>query len=224
MSRPDWSGTFYLGREYLEWQVRLTTRKHFDGKYMNHKRPDHLLFEEMTFCYMKQLFRLAVARVGNVADAEDIVQDTYLKAFRAFDKFKQQSQTKTWLTRILINTVNDHLRKVGRTVPVLDIDLEIENLQEPAQQGPEEQLCDYEIDSDLLRALKSLPEPFLTPLILREIYESSYEEIAHVLDIPKGTVMSRLSRARAMLRKSLLARQGEDHTVASDCANGKRTT
>lgn len=50
--------------------------------------------------------------------------------------------------------------------------LEIENLQEPAQQGPEEQLCDYEIDSDLLRALKSLPEPFLTPLILREIYES----------------------------------------------------
>lgn len=191
---------------------------------MKHKKPEHQLFEELTFCYMKHLFRLAVARVGNFADAEDIVQETYLKAFRAFDKFKHQSETKTWLTRILINTANDYLRKVGRTGPVVDIDRENEETIQPWQRSPEEQLCYYETDSDLLRVLQALPELFLTPLILREIYESTYEEIAQILDLPKGTVMSRLSRARALLRKNLLASKSPDQSEIRDSDNKKRTT
>jgi len=191
---------------------------------MKHKKIDHLLFEEKTFCYMRQLFRLAVARVGNSADAEDIVQDTYVKAFRAFENFNQQSEIKTWLTRILINTANDHLRKVGRTIPVADIGQEIEEIDETSQQSPEEQLCGYEIDPALLIALKKLPEPFLTPLILREIYDATYDEIAQILDLPKGTVMSRLSRARAMLRKNLLSNRTFDQALLPEPGNKKRTT
>ncbi|MBX9571436.1 MAG: sigma-70 family RNA polymerase sigma factor [Candidatus Obscuribacterales bacterium] len=182
-------------------------------------KPDHLLFEEMTFCYMKQLFRLAVARVGNSSDAEDIVQETYLKAFHAFGSFKEQSHVKTWLTRILINTANDHFRKIGRMVPIVNIEEEIEVKSVP---GPEEQLCNKEIDSDLLRALKTLAEPFLTPLILKDVYEASYEEIAQILDIPKGTVMSRLSRARAKLRENLTAHKRDDNETISRDQKKKR--
>ena len=168
---------------------------------MNKSKQDHLHFEDMTYKHMKQLFRLAYARMGNSVDAEDVVQETYLKAFRGFASFKNKAQTKTWLTRILINTANDHLRKNNRTVFLLDGD----ETPEQSGLGPEEMLCVDEMDPELSRALHALPATYLAPLVLREIYEVSYDEIARVLELPKGTVMSRLFRARALLRKNLLA-------------------
>ena len=87
--------------------------------------------------------------------------------------------------------------------------------------GPEEQLCRDEIDPALLRALKAIPENFLTPLLLREVHEASYDEIAQILSIPKGTVMSRLSRARGLLRKSLTAPTDTSAAQVNDTvANG----
>jgi RNA polymerase sigma-70 factor, ECF subfamily len=174
------------------------------------------LFEDSTFCYMEQLFRLAYSRIGNPQDAEDIVQDTYLKAWRAFSSIRQRESIKSWITHILINTIRDYRRKEMRTVQTVDISaLEEDSLHEPRQDSPEEAICRDEIDPALLRALRSIPETFLTPLLLREINESTYEEIAHTLDIPIGTVMSRLFRARSLLRKALLPEIHPDSTAVT---------
>ena len=168
----------------------------------NPKPADHE-FEKAALQYAEPLYRLAFARVGHAADAEDIVQETYLKAFKNFPAFRHETSMKNWLCKILVNTVRDYFRKSGRAVETVDLEDEAvleEKLSEP---GSDELLCDSEIHPELMRALSSLPEQLLTPLLLREIDDASYEEIAQILDVPKGTVMSRLFRARSMLRKKL---------------------
>lgn len=163
-------------------------------------------FKEVTYGYFDGLYRMAYARLSNAEDAEDVVQETYLKAFRAFDTFREGTNSKAWLIRILVNTIRDHIRKDGRTVQSVSLD---ESIHIPGSHAPnpEEQLCRSEIDPELQSALRSLPEMFLTPFLLRELQALSYQEIATALDIPIGTVMSRLSRARDMLRKSLATSQ-----------------
>lgn len=188
----------------------------------NKQPPDHE-FEQSTFCHMEQLFRLAYARIGNTQDAEDIVQDTYLKAYRAFAGLRQRDRIKSWLTHILINTVRDHRRKGLRAVPTIDIsEMAEDSVYEPTQISSEEQLCRDEIDPMLSNALQSIPDTFVTPLILREIHGASYEEIAQILDIPMGTVMSRLFRARSLLRNALLPHDGTDNGTASPAQNDER--
>jgi RNA polymerase sigma-70 factor (ECF subfamily) len=179
------------------------------------KQPFNCQFEETTFCYMEQLFRLAYSRIGNTQDAEDIVQETYLKAYRAYGGLRQRESIKSWLTRILLNTVRDYQRKGMRSVSTVDIsDMEEDSVHEPSQIGPEEQLCRDEIDPSLFKALQAIPVTFLTPLLLREIYGATYDEIADTLDIPVGTVMSRLFRARCLLRNALLPELSSDNPHA----------
>jgi RNA polymerase sigma-70 factor (ECF subfamily) len=154
---------------------------------------------------MEQLFRLAYARIGNLQDAEDVVQETYLKAWRSFDTVKQRENVKGWITQILINSIRDHHRKEQRRVPTIKIsEIDEEALPASARLGPEQELCRDEIDPLLFKALCSIPESFLTPLLLREIHGSTYDEIAQTLGVPIGTVMSRLFRARSLLRSALL--------------------
>ncbi|HEY9760405.1 MAG TPA: RNA polymerase sigma factor [Oculatellaceae cyanobacterium] len=170
--------------------------------------PLHKNFEAYTYEFLEPLYRLAYARTGNAHDAEDILQETYLKAFRAFATLKDLSRVKSWLTQIMLRTIQDHRKRAARMVPLVEMtDIEEANLPSNGQ-TPEERLCSEEIDPDLLRALQAVPEIYLTPLLLREVYDATYEEIAQILDIPKGTVMSRLSRARGMLRKSLRPEPG----------------
>ncbi|HEY9792241.1 MAG TPA: sigma-70 family RNA polymerase sigma factor [Candidatus Obscuribacterales bacterium] len=172
---------------------------------MNQRKQQlNLQFEPSTFCYMEQLFRLAYSRVGNTEDAEDIVQETYLKAFRAFDTVRHPARIKSWLTNILVNTIHDHRRKGRRTIIAVDIDsIEEETIIHLNQSSPEEELCRDEIDPNLCRAMQTVPDKFLIPLLLREIHEETYDAIAQILDIPIGTVMSRLFRARTLLRHAL---------------------
>ena len=165
--------------------------------------PLHQNFTASTYPFLETLYRLAYARTGNAQDAEDLLQETYLKAFRAFPTLKDQTRVKHWLTQIMLRTIQDHRKRAARMVPVVEMtDIDESNL--PASgQTPEERLCSEEIDPELIKALQAVPEIFLTPLLLREVYDATYEEISQILDIPRGTVMSRLSRARGMLRKSL---------------------
>jgi RNA polymerase sigma-70 factor (ECF subfamily) len=162
-------------------------------------------FEKLTFGYVDQLFRFAYGRVKNTHDAQDIVQETYFKAYRAFHTFKQGTSVRNWLTQILVNTTRDYFRKTSRRVQTVDIAEAFGNgVDEPAQISPEEQICNSEIDLSLLNALRSMPADLVTPLLLKEVFDATYAEIASTLTIPIGTVMSRLHRARSILRKKLL--------------------
>lgn len=158
-------------------------------------------FQDLTFGSMERLYKFAYARLGSQEDAEDIVQETYLKAYRSFSTFKPGANVQTWLNQILINTLNDHFRRCARTVPTSTLD-DSEDICEQ-QIGPEQQLCEEELDPVLLTALRNLPESLFNTLLLRELGGASYEEIAAVAQIPVGTVMSRLFRARKMLREQL---------------------
>lgn len=162
-------------------------------------------FESLTLALAPRLFRLALTRLGSVQDAEDAVQDTYLKAYRAFASFRPGTNIQAWLTQILINSIRDQLRKAGRQPPTISEDslpegCSIEEMLAD-HRDPAQIFEDSQIDPILVRAIRSLPEIWLTPWLLRELQDLSYKEIASVLDIPIGTVMSRLSRARAALRE-----------------------
>ena len=165
-------------------------------------------FEKLTWCFGGQLYRLAFSRLNNQQDAEDVVQETYVRAFRSFHTLAPNSNTRAWLIKILLNVIRDHYSKMLRTVPTEPIDqsseeeLSGDNLLSHSK-NPEEKLLENEIDAGLLQALQSLPGTLLYPLLLREIEDLNYQEIASVLDIPVGTVMSRLFRARQSLRNKL---------------------
>jgi len=172
-------------------------------------------FEDLALQYAEPLFRLAFARIGNAADAEDIVQETYLKAFKNFPSFRHETSIKNWLSKILLNSIRDYFRKSGRmpeTVELTDAHELEESLAEP---GLDQDNCNFETHPQLMKALAALPEQLLAPLLLREIDDASYEEIALILDVPKGTVMSRLFRARSLLRKTLCNTLDAENTPQS---------
>jgi RNA polymerase sigma-70 factor (ECF subfamily) len=164
-------------------------------------------FEELAFPLADKLYRIAYARLGNAQDAEDAVQETFSKAFRAFSSFKQGTNVGAWLSRIMLNVIADNLRKQQREPRPLSLD---ETADDSApidvaspNPGPEQLLLNNVLDAELQCALDSISEDLLTPFLLREIQELSYKEIAAAMDVPIGTVMSRLSRARAQLLKLL---------------------
>lgn len=173
-------------------------------------------FETLTLSLGSELFRLAYWRLGNMQDAEDVVQETYLRAFRSFNTFKPGTNIKAWMTRILLNVVNDSLKKRIRLPDLIDPDDE-ENLavqlNSVTVKDAETQMIEQEFAPDLLAALQRLPSDLLNPLLLREIEEMTYEEIAAALAIPVGTVMSRLFRARRVLKGRLTAPKDENIEV-----------
>ena len=175
---------------------------------MQHKQtPQDEQFEALALRHADQMFRVAYSRIGNRADAQDIVQETFLRAYKGFNSFSGETDFRNWLMRILINSIRDHFRKSARTVSTVDItDVSDESMSVSDRPGPEDTICAEEIDPALIEALSSMPDQFVIALLLREIDDASYEEIAKILDVPKGTVMSRLFRAREMLRKKLLAK------------------
>jgi RNA polymerase sigma-70 factor (ECF subfamily) len=166
-------------------------------------------FEELALVHLPKLYRLAYARLGSKEDAEDIVQESYLKAFRAFGQWRD-GNFPGWLTTIMINTLRDHKRKIAKSAGSLSLD-EFENadhleaLEDPSPR-PDQHLEEQELDADLEHALRSTPDWMLTPFLLREVQDMSYKEIAQALSIPIGTVMSRLSRARQHLSSKLSGR------------------
>lgn len=163
------------------------------------------------------LYRLAYWRLGSKQDAEDALQDTYLRAYRSFHTLQPGSNVKAWLTRILFNVISDTLKKCRRHPESIYVDEDsdaLEHLQSSSAslKDPQIQLIEHEIDGDLLNALKKLPTNLLDPLLLREIDELTYQEIASVLDLPLGTVMSRLFRARQVLRSRLTKKSPAETT------------
>jgi RNA polymerase sigma-70 factor (ECF subfamily) len=177
-------------------------------------------FEKLTWPLSNELFRLAYWRLGNLHDAEDVVQETYLRAFRSFHTFQVGTNLKGWMTRILLNVVSDNLKKRARQPDVLAIDADSEDIlnipdESALSKNPETQLTEQEMRPDLLDALQRLPSSLLQPLLLRELDDMAYADIADVLGIPLGTVMSRLFRARRVVRDRLKG----DSTIKPEVAD-----
>ncbi len=152
-------------------------------------------FETEALPHLRPLYRTAYRMTRNPADAEDLVQETFLRAYRAFDTYQAGTNIRAWLYTILYRVRTDSFRKAGRSPQTVEL------AEEPPVPPPQDALAGGQ--EDLERALAALPEPFQSAVILRDIEELSYDEIAEVLRIPIGTVMSRIHRGRAQLRTLL---------------------
>jgi RNA polymerase sigma-70 factor (ECF subfamily) len=167
-------------------------------------------FEADAMQYAGQLYSAALRMTRNPADAEDVVQETFLKAYRAYDTFQEGTNLKAWLYRILTNTYINRYRKQQRRPSEVELgelqDLYLfRRLGDPsgATESAEDTALDQFVDTDIKAALESLPEHFRMPVLLADVEEFSYKEIAEILEIPIGTVMSRLHRGRKALQKKL---------------------
>ena len=172
-------------------------------------------FERDAMQYLDQLYGAAMRMTRNPADAEDLVQETYLKAFAAFDSFTDGTNLKAWLFRILTNTYINIYRKKQRqpyqtgTDDLTDWQLhEAESHDSRGLRSAEAEALDRLADADVVEALAKVPEDFRMAVYLADVEGFSYKEIAEIMDTPVGTVMSRLHRGRKLLRELL-----EDYAI-----------
>jgi RNA polymerase sigma-70 factor (ECF subfamily) len=161
-------------------------------------------FADDALSYIDGLYGTALRLTRRVQDAEDLVQDTYLKAFRAAGQFERGTNLKAWLFTILHNTFRNMRRHDGRNPVEIDSEaVEQASDIEGDHRTPEQLLTRATLDADLQAALDALPAGFREAVWLRDVEEFSYAEIARMLDVPIGTVMSRISRGRRMLHDRL---------------------
>ncbi|MFO7300484.1 MAG: sigma-70 family RNA polymerase sigma factor [Actinomycetes bacterium] len=173
---------------------------------------DQARFEEDALQYARQLYSAAVRMTRNPQDAEDLVQETFLKAYRAYDSFEEGTNLKAWLYRILTNTFINKYRADSRRPRESELG-DVEDLymyrriasgdSGEASRSAEERVLDGLVEEDIKRAVEELPEIFRIPVLLADLEGFSYKEIAEILDIPIGTVMSRLHRGRKAMQKRL---------------------
>lgn len=176
--------------------------------------PQTSAFEDLALPLVPSLYNVAYWLTRNAADAEDLVQETFLKALRGFESFETGSNFKAWIFRILRNTyltsrsglaamrtvaLEDELNKSGESGPAHYPDAVID------RQTPEANLLQMADRAALQAAMETLPAPLLEVILLCDVEEMKYREIAAVIDVPMGTVMSRIARARAALRAAIEA-------------------
>jgi len=173
---------------------------------------DQAEFADQAMEYMPALYSAALRMTRNASDAEDLVQETYLKAYRGFGGFTEGTNLKAWLYRILTNTYINSYRSKKRRPDETELD-ESEDLYlyrrlggleaVAAGRSAEDELMDFFTDQEVKDAIESLPEQFRIAVLLADVEGFSYKEIAEIVDVPIGTVMSRLHRGRKALQKRL---------------------
>ncbi len=173
---------------------------------------DQARFAELAMPFMSQLYSAALRMTRNPSEAEDLVQETYLRAYRGFGGFEEGTNLKAWLYRILTNTFINLYRAKRRRPEETELE-EVEDLYlyrrlgglEAAAAGrsAEDELLDHFTEGEIVEAVEALPEQFRMAVLLADVEGFAYKEIAEILDIPIGTVMSRLHRGRKALQKRL---------------------
>ncbi len=173
---------------------------------------DQARFAEDTEQYMSSLYSAALRMTRNRADAEDLVQETYLKAYRGYGSFREGTNLKAWLYRILTNTFINAYRAKRRHPDETELE-EVEDFYlynrlggleaVAAGRSAEDEVLDSFTDDEVKQAIESLPESFRITVLLADVEGFSYKEIAEITDVPIGTVMSRLHRGRRALQKAL---------------------
>jgi RNA polymerase sigma-70 factor (ECF subfamily) len=190
---------------------------------------DKARFTRDTLPLLDSLYASALRMTRNPADAEDLVQETMLRAYRSFDRFEEGTNLKAWLFRIMTNAYINTYRKKQREPKkvsadeIEDFDLyqELKNHDDQFSQTPERLVLDSLVDSDIIDAIDDLPEQFRMAVVLSDVEGFSYAEMAEIMDVPLGTVMSRLHRGRKALQKRLwdLAR---DRGIVRTSTDGSR--
>lgn len=185
---------------------------------------DQATFAEDAMPLMDGLYSAAMRMTRNAADAEDLVQETYLKAFNAYERFETGTNLKAWMYRILTNSYINAYRKKQRRPEESDID-DIEDLYLYRRLGgaesavlsrsAEDELLEMFGEDEVKLALEDLPEHYRMPILLADVEGFAYKEIAEILDVPIGTVMSRLHRGRKQLQKRLYS-FAEEHRLLPD--------
>jgi len=185
-------------------------------------------FEEVAMPFVDSLYNTAYRMTRNAEDAEDLVQETYLKAYRYYDKFEEGTNFKAWLFKIMKNTFINNYRRRQQAPPqsdFADIEESFESLvaSEATEQikSPEEEFLENVLDEDVQRALDALPTDYRMVVLLADLEGFSYKEIAEILEIPVGTVMSRLYRGRRLMESTMLTYAREHGYLHSGDAPAK---
>jgi RNA polymerase sigma-70 factor, ECF subfamily len=166
-------------------------------------------FEEEAIPHLDALYTMAVRLARNADDANDLLQETVLRAYRFFHQFESGTNCRAWMLTILFNNFRNGYRKSSREQPASTADeferkLDVESMRaDPAGSNPEALLAGQGMEGEVEHALAGLPAEFREAILLVDVEELSYQEVSGVLDIPIGTVKSRVSRGRAMLREVL---------------------
>ena len=173
---------------------------------------DQARFTDLAMEHMPALYSAALRMTRNVADAEDLVQETYLKAYRAFGSFTEGTNLKAWLYRILTNTYINSYRAAKRRPEISEVE-DVEDLYlyrrlssgdgAAAGRSAEDEALATFTDDEVKAALESLPDAFRIAVLLADVEGFSYKEIADITEVPIGTVMSRIHRGRRALQKAL---------------------
>jgi RNA polymerase sigma-70 factor (ECF subfamily) len=158
-------------------------------------------FASIVEAYRPRVQRIAYGAVGNAQEADDVAQDVFVKVWQNLDRYVQGASFASWLYRITVNTAIDRLRRRRPSVS-LD-DLSGEAISDPSGERPEQVTLQRDTTQRVRRAIAALPPAARMTLLLREYEQLSYKEIAEVLQVPIGTVMSRLNYARQALKRSL---------------------
>lgn len=186
-------------------------------------------FERAAMPFLDSLYNTAYRMARNAEDAEDLVQETYLKAYRSYGQFTPGTNLKAWLFKILKNTFINEYRK-RQAAPAesdfADIEESFESQLAPDASGqmknPEEEILESAFDQGVQRALDELPEDYRMAVLLADIEGFPYKEIAEILEIPVGTVMSRLYRGRKLLEAEMLRYARERGYLRDGAAPAKR--
>lgn len=181
-------------------------------------------FEEMVRQHLDALYAAALRLTRNRADAEDLLQETLLKAWRSFHTFEEGTNARAWLFRILMNAHIDRYRKSTREPELSDVEdvgefylySKVQESEQLRASGDPERLLEGIMEHEVREALESLPEHFRTVVILADLQGFSYKEIADILGIPVGTVMSRLFRGRRLLQKKLWDYVRTHHRITTE--------
>jgi RNA polymerase sigma-70 factor (ECF subfamily) len=187
-------------------------------------------FRQDALPLLDSLYAAALRMTRNPADAEDLVQETMLRAYRAFDRFEPGTNLKAWLFRILTNAYINVYRKRQREpqkvssddLEEFDLYQELKDHDSQFPSSPESIVLDRLVDSDIIEALDDLPEQFRMAVLLSDLEGFTYAEMAEIMDVPLGTVMSRLHRGRKALQKRLWELARDRGIVKGDKASDNR--
>jgi RNA polymerase sigma-70 factor (ECF subfamily) len=186
---------------------------------------DQVAWETIVRQHWRKVFNVAYKFVGRHDQAEDLTQDIFLKIFKSLDTFDRRANFQTWLISVSRNLCIDHYRSVRKERETIDRDVDASELTPASTEVSPIAALEQRDRVELLReALSELPDALRTAVVLRDIHELSYQEIADRLKLPEGTVKSRINRGRTELARQIRKLRGEDYSPGGSSRNGRPRT